>query len=149
MNGAPVCASSFTFTPVGIFSSMRTDDSLQRHKSYFFSELERLKTIFDKINNGEKLFLILDEILKGTNSKDKEIGSKAFLKKLIKLNANGIIATHDLTLGELEQDYPDHITNQCFEVKISEKELDFDYKLYPGITKNLNASYLLEKMGIV
>ncbi len=149
MCGAPVCALKFVFTPIKVFSSMRTDDSLQRHRSYFFAELERLKTIFEKVNNGEKLFLILDEILKGTNSKDKEKGSKAFMKKLMKYDSNGIIATHDLSLGELETKFPENINNLCFEVKINEKELDFDYKLYHGITKNLNASYLMNKMGIV
>ncbi|NOZ46712.1 MAG: hypothetical protein GXO79_08000 [Chlorobi bacterium] len=149
MAGAPVCASKLQFTPVKVFSSMRTDDSLQRNKSYFFAELQRLKIIINKINSGENLFLILDEILKGTNSKDKEIGSKAFLKKLIKLKANGIIATHDLSLGELEKEFPGNIKNMCFEVQIVNNELIFDYKLYFGITKNLNASFLLNKMGII
>jgi len=149
MKGVPVCAKEMTFSPIEIFSSMRTNDSLKGNKSYFFSELSRLKKIIDKLEKGDNLFIILDEILKGTNSLDKKKGSKAFLKKLINYKCKGLIATHDLALGELENEFPDNIKNICFEVITKDKDIEFDYKLYDGITQNLNASFLMKKMGIV
>jgi hypothetical protein len=148
MAGAPVCAAQFRFTPVGIFTSLRTSDSLLQNESYFFAELKRLKSIIDKLQAGEKLFIVLDEILKGTNSRDKQEGSKALLRQLIRYNASGLIATHDLSLGELINDYPLNIRNKRFEVEIVNDELVFDYQLKEGISQNLNASFLMKKMGI-
>jgi DNA mismatch repair ATPase MutS len=148
MAGAPVCASGFRFTPAGIFTSLRTSDNLLQSESYFFAELKRLKNIIDKLQAGEKLFIVLDEILKGTNSRDKQEGSKALLRQLIRYDAAGLIATHDLSLGDLINDYPKNIRNKRFEVEIVNDELVFDYRLKEGISQNLNASFLMKKMGI-
>ena len=126
---------------------MRTSDSLTDDESYFYSELKRLKFIVDEINT-DNYFIILDEILKGTNSKDKAIGSKKFVEKLTKSNATGIIATHDVSLCELEDEFKS-ISNYYFDATITNNELYFDYKLKNGICKNMNASFLLEKMEII
>jgi len=147
--GAPVCASSFCFQPSALYTSMRTSDSIQKHESYFHAELKRIKKLMDKLEEGKKIFVILDEILKGTNTTDKQQGSRAVLKKLVHLNASGIIATHDLSLGETEDEMPDKISNQCFEIEIEGENIRFDYKLYPGITKKMNASLLLREMGLI
>jgi len=148
MTGAPVCAAGFQFTPAGVFTSLRTSDDLLQSESYFFAELKRLKNIIDKLQAGEKLFIVLDEILKGTNSRDKQEGSKALLRQLIRYDAAGLIATHDLSLGDLINDYPENIRNKRFEVEIVNDELVFDYRLKEGISQNLNASFLMKKMGI-
>lgn len=126
---------------------MRTTDSLTDDESYFFSELKRLKFIVDQIQTDE-YFIILDEILKGTNSTDKAIGSKKFVEKLVSGNSTGIIATHDLSLCELENELPD-IKNYYFDAEIINDELYFDYTLKKGICKNMNASFLLRKMKII
>jgi DNA mismatch repair ATPase MutS len=148
MSGAPVCAGSFTFTPTQIFTSIRTADSLQENESYFYAELKRLKAIIDALKNGRKLFIILDEILKGTNSTDKHAGSEALLKQFLALKTTGIVATHDVSLGILQEKYPDTIRNHCFEVDIQGNQLHFDYKLRNGISKNMNATILMREMGI-
>ncbi len=145
--GLPVCAEKFDYTPIKLITSMRTSDSLSEESSYFFSELKRLKFIVDEMKN-EKYFIILDEILKGTNSKDKAIGSKKFVEKLVVSGSTGIIATHDLSLCEIEQDYT-QINNLYFDAEIINNELHFDYKLKDGVCKNMNASFLLKKMEIV
>ena len=147
--GAPVCAATFSFQPANLYTSMRTSDSIKKHESYFHAELKRLKTLIDKLREGEKIFVILDEILKGTNTTDKQQGSKAILKKLVQLGASGIIATHDLSLGETEKEIPGKVSNQCFEIEIEGEHIGFDYKLYPGITKKMNASLLMHKMGLI
>lgn len=148
MTGAPVCAKKFVFSPASLFTSIRTRDNLLENESYFFAELKRLKAIIDRLESGQKLFIILDEILKGTNSRDKQEGSKALLKQLIRFDAAGLIATHDLSLGELIGEYPENIRNMRFEVEIRNDELVFDYKLKEGISQNLNATFLMKKMGI-
>ena len=145
--GLPVCAESFKYSPRRLITSMRTTDSLSEDESYFYSELKRLKFIVDTIEVKD-YFIILDEILKGTNSKDKAIGSKKFIEKLIKSKSTGIIATHDVSLCELEIEFSD-IKNYYFDAKIIESELHFDYTLKNGICKNMNASFLLEKMKII
>ncbi len=126
---------------------MRTSDSLTDDESYFFSELKRLKFIVEEIKS-ESYFIILDEILKGTNSTDKAIGSKKFVQKLVASNSTGIIATHDLSLCEIEKELSE-IENYYFDAEIINDELHFDYKLKEGICKNMNASFLLKKMEIV
>lgn len=148
MAGTPVCAAAFRFSPADIFTSIRTRDNLLENESYFFAELKRLKAIIDKLESGAKLFIILDEILKGTNSKDKQEGSKALLQQLIRFDASGLIATHDLSLGDLINHHPENITNKRFEVEIKNDELIFDYLLKEGISQNLNATFLMKKMGI-
>ncbi len=145
--GLPVCANKFEYSPIKLITSMRTSDSLADDESYFFSELKRLKFIVDEIND-DNYFIILDEILKGTNSTDKAIGSKKFVQKLVASNSTGIIATHDLSLCEIEKDL-EEIKNYYFDAEIIDDELHFDYKLKNGICKNMNASFLLKKMKIV
>ncbi|MCF7559870.1 DNA mismatch repair protein MutS [Sabulilitoribacter multivorans] len=145
--GLPVCAKSSEYSPVKLITSMRTSDSLTDESSYFFSELTRLKYIVDAIQK-EPYFIVLDEILKGTNSTDKAIGSRKFVEKLVASNATGIIATHDLSLCEIEQELED-VKNYYFDAEIVNDELYFDYKLKQGVCQNMNASFLLKKMGIV
>ncbi|MFV0468302.1 MAG: MutS-related protein [Dysgonomonas sp.] len=146
--GMPVCAESLMFYPGQLVTNLRTADSLADNESYFFAELKRLKMIIDRLQSGEELFIILDEILKGTNSEDKQKGSLALMKQLISLQSNGIIATHDLVLGKLESEYPDHVKNYCFEADIKNDKLSFTYKIRKGVAQNMNACFLMRKMGI-
>jgi hypothetical protein len=145
--GAPVSASSFEWKPLPIYSSMRTKDSLDAHESYFFAELKRLQALVQQAQEGE-LFIILDEILKGTNSEDKAKGSALFVEKLLAMNVHGIIATHDLSLCALSSDHSGVVKNISFEVEFVEDDLKFDYRLREGICQNMNASFLLKKMGL-
>ncbi len=149
MIGAPVCAHEFLFNPVKIYSSMRTSDSLQKNESYFYAELRRLKILKESLMKREKILILLDEILKGTNSQDKHAGSLMFIEQLIKLKGTGLIATHDVELGKLENEYPDQISNKCFEVEINGDQISFDYILRKGITQKMNAAHLMKQMGIV
>lgn len=146
--GAPVCCSSLEIYPAHLMTSLRTSDSLANNESYFFAELKRLQQILDRLKNGEEMFIILDEILKGTNSMDKQKGSLALVKQLLQLKTNGIIATHDLLLGDLKQHFPDEVSNYCFEADIQNDELTFSYKLKRGVAQNMNACFLMQKMGI-
>ena len=145
--GLPVCAERFNYTPIKLITSMRTSDSLSEDESYFFSELKRLKFIVEEIKS-EKYFIILDEILKGTNSHDKAIGSRKFVEKLVNSNATGIIATHDLSLCEISKELKE-VKNYYFDAEIINDELHFDYTFKKGICQNMNASFLLRKMEIV
>lgn len=147
--GLPVFASSFKCYPFKLMTDLRVSDSLMDNESYFFAELKRLKMIIDALQSGEKLFIILDEILKGTNSEDKQKGSLALMKQLVQNNGCGIIATHDLVLGELETEFPDSVKNYRFEADITNNELTFTYKIREGIAKNMNACFLMKKMGII
>jgi DNA mismatch repair ATPase MutS len=145
--GLPVCAETAEYNPIKLITSMRTTDSLTDDESYFFSELKRLKFIVDEIKT-DRYFIILDEILKGTNSTDKAIGSRKFVEKLVASNSTGIIATHDLSLCKVAEELPD-VKNYFFDARIENDELFFDYTFKPGICQNMNASFLLKKMQIV
>ncbi len=149
MTGAPVAATSMTFTPANLFTSLRANDSLANGESYFFAELKRLQSVINEAAKGQPMFILLDEILRGTNSADKQRGSLAIVKRLITLPVAGILATHDLVLGTLAQEFPDNISNYCFEAEITGDSLSFDYKLQSGVAKNLNAFYLMKNMGII
>jgi len=149
MNGAPVIAKKFSFMPCDILSSIKVQDSLTKNESYFYAELLRLKDIIEHVRKNPKTLVILDEILRGTNTKDKHIGSVGILKKLINLNAIVIIATHDLSIAELENLYSGIVFNSCFEVELKDNQLFFDYKLKSGISRKLNASFLMNKMEII
>lgn len=146
--GCPVCCESLTLYPAQLITSLRTTDSLSDNESYFFAELKRLKRIIDLLNEGKELFIILDEILKGTNSADKQKGSLDLIRQFMRLKVDGIIATHDLLLGTLADQFPEYIRNYCFEADITNDELTFSYRLREGVAQNMNACFLMKKMGI-
>ncbi|MDR3194444.1 MAG: DNA mismatch repair protein MutS [Tannerella sp.] len=146
--GLPVYADELTVSPAHLVTSLRTADSLTANESYFFAELKRLKMIIDRLKAGEKLFIILDEVLKGTNSKDKQKGSLALIRQLIAQKTCGLLATHDLLLGTLAREFPHEVRNCCFEADISGDTLKFTYRLREGVAQNMNACFLMEKMGI-
>lgn len=145
--GLPVCATKVEYAPIKLITSMRTTDSLTDDESYFFSELKRLKFIVDEVQN-DTYFIVLDEILKGTNSTDKAKGSRKFVERLVASKSTGIIATHDLSLCEVAKELS-QIENHYFDAEIIDNELHFDYKFKDGICQNMNASFLLRKMEIV
>ena len=147
--GSVVSATEFYFQPMTLFSSMRTSDNLSKGASYFHAELLRLKRLIEIAQQEERTFVILDEILKGTNSVDKLNGSRDFLLRLLSLPISGLVATHDLELGKLASERPEHFMNNCFEITHTNDEIVYDYKLKPGISQNMNASILLRKMGLV
>ena len=148
MMGAPVCATKLTLSPMKVMSSMRISDNLEESTSTFYAELKKLKEIIEAVNRNEKVFLLLDEILRGTNSADRHIGSKALIKQLIHHQAAGVLATHDLELAKMAETYPDNIQNYHFDVQVANDELYFDYKLKRGICQSMNASILMKKIGI-
>jgi hypothetical protein len=146
--GAPVCASAFTVSLVRLHSSMRISDSLEENISSFYAELRRLREIISGAESDPKVFLLLDEILRGTNSDDRYTGSVALIKQLTGYGAVAMVATHDLRLAGMEQELQDAIENYHFDVKVNDEELFFDYRLTPGICSSFNASLLMKKMGI-
>lgn len=146
--GSPVCAAKANVHPLPVLVSMRLSDSLSDSESYFFAEIKRLKQIMDALEN-QPAFLLLDEILRGTNSDDKRNGTIEVIKKVIAKNAIGAIATHDIEVCLTTNEYPNILTNTCFEVEIIADELHFDYKLRNGICKNKSATFLMKKMGVI
>ncbi len=147
--GSNVCADQFIFYPYAVHVSMRITDSLQDSESFFYAELKRLQGIIHQLQAGEKTFVILDEILRGTNSNDKHNGTIGLIRKLVAANACGIIATHDLTVSKLAAENNGYISNKCFESEIINDELIFDYKLKEGVCTKLSASFLMKKMGVI
>ena len=148
-SGNVVCSRYFAFQPMTLFTSMRTTDSLSKDTSSFHADLLRLQQLVHLAQQEDKVFIILDEMLKGTNSVDKLNGSLAFLKRILSYPISGLVATHDLALGELADDFPEHFFNVCFEIVHSGSQITYDYKLHPGISSNMNASILLKQMGLI
>lgn len=146
--GAPVCASSANIHPLPVIVSMRMSDSLTDSESYFFAEVKRLKQIMVALDD-HTCFVLLDEILKGTNSDDKRLGTVKVVEKMVEKKAIGAIATHDLEVCNITATYPQQLNNYCFEVEIINNELVFDYKLREGICKNKSATFLMRKMEII
>lgn len=154
MCGSPVCASSFSLPRLQILTSMRTHDALHESTSGFYAELKRLKIIIEAVEASRadeqlpQTFFLLDEILKGTNSRDRHAGSRALIQQLIKEKGAGIVATHDLELGSLENESKGAVENICIEVEVKDGELFFDYTLKKGLSKSFNATELMKRMGI-
>jgi DNA mismatch repair ATPase MutS len=149
LRGMPVCAASFACSPMQIMTSMRIKDSIAKHTSYFQAELLRLQQIVEVLKNGQQVFILLDEILKGTNSEDKLAGSRRLIEHFLQYHCLGMIATHDLELGHLEDTYPQRIRNYCFESTIKDDQLFFDYSIREGVARNKNATFLMQKMEII
>lgn len=146
--GAPVCVKNFLLSPARLMSSMRIADNLAENTSTFYAELKKLKTIIEAVDRHEPVFILLDEILRGTNSFDRHKGSEALIAQLIRQKAVAVIATHDVALAKLETHYPEAIENYHFDVQVEGEELYFDYKLKQGVCTSLNASILMKKIGI-
>ena len=146
--GAPICASAADVYPLPVLVSMRLSDSLSDHESYFMAEIKRLKSITDQLNES-KHFVLLDEILRGTNSDDKRTGTVGMIENMVQKQAIGAIATHDLEVCNIANKYPDTLTNLCFEVEMKNGQLVFDYKLRSGVCQNKSATFLMEQMDII
>jgi DNA mismatch repair ATPase MutS len=146
--GSCVCAEAFTVSVAELMSSMRIEDNLAENTSTFYAELKKIKSIIDAVNEERNLFILLDEILRGTNSLDRHTGSKALIQQLIKKHAIAVIATHDIELSKLENDFQQSIKNYHFDVQVNGDKLFFDYKLKDGICQSMNASVLMKQIGI-
>ncbi len=148
MTGGPVCAARMELYPLRVISNMRVTDNLEENTSTFYAELKKLKRILDDAIAGREIFILLDEILRGTNSHDRQTGSMALVKQLLQYPVSGILATHDLELATMAKDFPDRIHNYHFDVQVENQELYFDYRLKTGICTSMNASILMKKIGI-
>ena len=146
--GAPVCATEATIFPFKVLVSMRVADSLAESESYFYAEVKRLKQITEQLSSDHCLVL-LDEILRGTNSDDKRNGTLEVIRRMVRENAYGMIATHDLEICKETENHPSVLANKCFEVEIKDDELYFDFKLRSGICVNQSATFLMKKNGII
>jgi DNA mismatch repair ATPase MutS len=146
--GAAVCATKANVHPLPVLVSMRLSDSLSDSESYFFAEIKRLKQIMDELEKGPA-FVLLDEILRGTNSDDKRNGTIEVIKRVIVKKAFGAIATHDIEVCLTTNEFPSQLANKCFEVEIVNNDLHFDYILRDGICKNKSATFLMKKMGVI
>ncbi|NNF34349.1 MAG: hypothetical protein HKN68_09585 [Saprospiraceae bacterium] len=147
-SGTTVDASEFRIPSVRIITYMRIKDALEESVSTFKAELNRVKVILDSLNQGDQALYLIDEMLRGTNSKDKLKGSIAITKKILDHQAYAIIATHDIQLAELSLQQPKHIRNYYFDIEFEGEDLVFDYKLKEGICSNFNASHLLKQIGV-
>lgn len=145
MCGLPVFASSMRVSVFSLFSSMRTNDNLSHGISYFNAELLRLEYLLQSVRRQPRTLIILDEILKGTNSIDKLNGSRMFLEAIATMPVSGIIATHDLELSKLADDFPDRFDAYCFEIQLA-ADINYSYKITPGTAHNQNATYLLKRI---
>ena len=146
--GTRTCATDLSLPYLKLYTSMRTKDDLSDNTSSFYAELKRLKIVLEAVKSEENVFFMLDEILKGTNTKDRHKGAKALILQLLKNKGAGLISTHDLELGLLAKDHSDQIENLCFEVDTVGDQLIFDYKIKKGISKSFNATQLMREMGI-
>jgi DNA mismatch repair ATPase MutS len=148
MAGSPVCAAKCRTSTAKVVSSMRIADNLEDSTSTFYAELKKLRSIIDMVKSKEHVFILLDEILRGTNSRDRLAGSKALVRQLIREKAVGIIATHDLELAQMEEEYPQNIHNYYFDVQFYGDQLGFDYTLRKGVCTTKNAELLMRQIGI-
>lgn len=146
--GAPVCATRFLVSSCRVYTSMKISDSLDRGLSLFYAELQRLKMILEAISRSEPVFFIIDEMLKGTNTLDRQQGARAMIGQLIRHRTDGLLATHDLALSQLTEKFPENIINYYFDGEIRDDRLFFDYKLRSGFCRSSNALALMRKIGI-
>lgn len=145
--GAPCCAKSGKLSNIKIFSSMRTQDNLEEGVSSFYAELKRVEQLLTLLESGQTIFFLLDEMFKGTNSKDRHRGGFSLIKQLKEMKAFGIISTHDLELAHLAGKHM-IVTNYSFNSRIQEGDMIFNYELTDGLCSDFNASELMKKSGI-
>jgi hypothetical protein len=147
MMGAPVRASRLRLSRVAIGASMRVSDSLQKGISHFYAEIKRLRQVVD-LSAGQPTLFLLDEVLHGTNSRDRRIGTEGVLRTLIRNVAIGMVTTHDLALTSLEEVFPDRVRNAHFQERFEDDKLSFDYRLRPGVVTTSNGLELMKSIGL-
>lgn len=145
--GAPVCATSFSCSIMHLFTCMRVSDNLEKSISSFYAELLRIKMLVEAVDKNQRVFFLLDEIFKGTNSRDRHTGAKILVKKLSRAKALGLVSTHDLELADLDKE-SENIKNYHFREYYRDDRIFFDYKLRPGVSTTRNAAYLMRMAGI-
>lgn len=150
--GTAVVAKRFKVGPLRVVTSMRIADSLEKGVSHFFAELQRLKLVLDMAGGAEKgkppVFFLLDEILHGTNARERLIGARAVVRGLVKKGAMGAVSTHDLAIGELEAELPAQVRNVHFEEHVENDTMSFDFKLKEGVVQSSNALRLMRIVGM-
>ncbi len=149
--GAPVCAERLALGRFVVASSMRVRDSLEDGVSRFYAELKKLKVVLDLARSpgeGAAVFFLLDEILHGTNTRERLIGARALVRELVSLGAVGAVSTHDLALGDLEAELPGHVRNVHLEEQVEGEAMSFDYRLRPGVVQSSNALRLMRVVGL-
>jgi len=147
-SGAPVCATDMTCSIFNLHTCMRTSDNLEKGISSFYGELLKIKNILNATKEDKKVFFLLDEIFKGTNSYDRHIGAKMLIKQLYNNGASGLVSTHDLELGDMETENKSNVKNFHFREYYKDNKIYFDYKLRQGISTTRNALYLIKMIGI-
>lgn len=147
--GGPVNAGSFHSALFRIFTCIKINDSIVDGFSFFYTEVKRLKALLDalQVNHQLPLLFLIDEIFKGTNNRERLVGSRSYIRNLIGQNGAGLIATHDLELIKLADDFPD-ITNCHFREKVADGKMVFDYKLRPGPCPTTNALKIMRLEGL-
>ncbi len=146
--GAPVCANELRCSQMSVYTSMRVQDSLEESVSSFYAELKRIKLVIEAARREKPLIFLLDEIFKGTNSRDRITGARTVIKNLAQQNVIGFVTTHDLELGALEKECPTQIKNYHFTDEIIDQTITFDYRLKEGVSKTTNALALMKMVGI-
>jgi DNA mismatch repair ATPase MutS len=134
--------------PVRLRASIRAEDSLQRGASYFHAELEKLRTVLAEAESSPPIFFLVDELLRGTNQRARHLGGRAVVLHLLARSATGLVATHDVALGELADEFPEKVANVHFTDVVVEGEMRFDYRLRPGVVQGSNALRLLAMAGV-
>ncbi|MEO8797688.1 MAG: MutS family DNA mismatch repair protein, partial [Polyangiaceae bacterium] len=146
--GAPVCAESMTIGDLRVATSMRISDSLESGISHFYAELQKLKLVIDMAHGPKKVLFLLDEILHGTNTRERLIGARAVARALVEAGAIGAISTHDIAIGDLEQELTGKVKNVHFEEQVEDDKMTFDYKLRDGVVQSSNALRLMKIVGL-
>ncbi|HVY45133.1 MAG TPA: hypothetical protein VHB21_04600, partial [Minicystis sp.] len=146
--GAPCCAKRLALTPVTLRTSMRVRDSIREGVSHFYAELARLKAVVDGADAGERVLFLLDEVLHGTNSRERRIGAKAVALHLVDAGAIGAVTSHDLGLADLAAESRGRITCVHFEEQVDAGKMTFDYRLKPGVVASGNALRLMRELGL-
>ena len=145
--GLPTCSKEFKCGISNIYTCMRTQDNLEENISSFYAEILRIKLVIEAAKSGEKVFFLLDEIFKGTNSRDRHIGATVLVKQLAQNGAIGLLSTHDLELCDLEKENKE-IGNFNFREYYEDNKIKFDYKLRVGKSETQNAIHLMKLAGI-
>jgi hypothetical protein len=148
MAGAPVRARRLRLAPLRVGASIRINDSLQEGSSRFYAEITRLRRIFDLAAGDPPLLFLLDELLQGTNSKDRRVGAEGVVRALLERRAIGLISTHDLALTEMDSPSNGHLQNVHFEDSFADGRMTFDYKLRPGVVTKSNGLELMRSIGL-